>query len=396
MSSTGTSPTMRVAAEVDRLTRLGVEVVDLGAGEPDFPTPAHVKVAAIDAIQRNFTRYTANSGVHELKEAVVARMRADYDVAYAPHQVIITAGGKQALYHAAFALYGSGDEVITHAPGWPTLVEQIRLAGATPVVARTYPDDGFALHAERVLSAITPQTRAIVFNSPCNPTGALLSEETAAAVADAAAARGLWIVVDLCYEHLIYDTAAHNLPKVLTDRLRDRTILCGSVSKAYAMTGWRCGWMIGPADVIEAANTLQSHATSNVSSITQKAAVAALTGPREPVGRMLQEYRERRDRLCSWLSAEPRLKYVTPAGAFYLFVDISECLSLDGCRTSAEFVERLLEQKQVALTAGEAFDAPGFVRISYAAAPHRLKEGARRLLDFVAEETGSRDERDSR
>ena len=385
MSLVATSPTMKVAAEADRLRREGVDVVDLGAGEPDFPTPPHVKAAAVEAIERNFTRYTANAGVVELKQAVCDRMRLDYGVEFGTREVIITAGGKQALCNAATALYGPGDEVVTHSPGWPTIVEQIKLAGATPVIVRTHPEDGFALHPESVIGAFTPRTRAVVINSPCNPTGALVTEPALAAIADAAAAHGIWIVVDLCYEHLIYDPAPHNLPRVLVDRLRDRTVLCGSASKAYAMTGWRCGWMIAPPDVVEAANAVQSHSTSNVSSITQKAAIAALGGSREPVERMLKEYRERRDRLSEWLSAEPRLRYVRPAGAFYLFLDVSDCLSPDGLRTSAEFARTLLDEKYVALTAGEAFDAPGFVRISYAAAPHHLKEGAKRLLEFLAE-----------
>jgi len=383
MSTVATSPTMKVAAEAERLIREGFDVVDLGAGEPDFPTPAHVKQAAVEAIERNFTRYTPNSGVLELKQAVCARMAADYGVGYAPAQVIITAGGKQALYNAALALYGPGDEVITHAPGWPTLVEQIKLAGATPVVARTHAEDGFHLHAEAVTALMGPRTRAVVLNSPCNPTGALIAEEELARIAEEAAARDIWIVVDLCYERLIYERTPHNLPRVLDARLADRTVLCGSASKAYAMTGWRCGWMIAPADIVEAAGAVQSHSTSNVSSITQKAAIAALTGSSEPVERMLREYRERRDRLWDWLSVEPRLRCVKPAGAFYLFLDVSDCLSPDGVRTTEEFTRRLLEEQQVAITAGEAFDAPGFVRISYAAAPHRLKEGARRLLEFV-------------
>jgi len=385
MSLVATSPTMKVAAEAERLRRAGMDVVDLGAGEPDFPTPAHVKAAAVAAIDRNFTRYTTNAGVLELKQAVCERMRADYTVTLAPDEVIITAGGKQALSNAALAICQAGDEVVTHAPGWPTLVEQIRLAGATPVVARTHPDDGFALHAESVVGAFTPRTRAVVINSPCNPTGALVSEAAMAAIADAAAARGVWIIVDLCYEHLIYDPAPHNLPGVLFARMRDRTVLCGSASKAYAMTGWRCGWMIAAPDVVAAADALQSHQTSNVSSITQQAAIAALTGPRDAVERMRDEYRERRDRLMEWLAPEPRLQCVRPAGAFYLFLDVAECLSPDGLRTSADFAQALLDEKGVALTPGEAFDAPGFVRVSYAAAPHRLKEGARRLLEFVAE-----------
>jgi aspartate aminotransferase len=385
MADLAPSPTLAVTAEAERLRRAGIDVVDLGAGEPDFPTPTHVKTAAKDAISRNFTRYTANAGILELKQAVCDRTRLDYGVEYAPNEVIVTAGGKQALYNASLALLGPGDEVITHAPAWPTIPEQIKLAGATTVLVRTHAEDGFAIHAESIVGAISPRTRAIVINSPCNPTGALISEADMARVADAAAERGVWVVVDLCYERLIYDPAPHNLPKVLGDSMRDRTVLCGSASKAYAMTGWRIGWAMGPADLINACSTLQGHATSNVNSITQKAAIAALTGPQEAVTRMLDEYRERRDRLCTWLSVEPRLRFVKPAGAFYLFLDVSDFLSVDGLRTSAEFARDLLARKQVALTAGEAFDAPGFIRISYAAAPHRLKEGAKRLLEFVHE-----------
>lgn len=385
MAGLAPSATLAVMAEADRLRRAGIDVIDLGAGEPDFPTPKHVKNAARDAITCNFTRYTANAGILELKQAICDRTRLDYGVEYAPSEVIVTAGGKQALYNSALALLGPGDEVITHAPAWPTIPEQIKLAGAKAVLVRTHADDGFAIHAESILGALSPQTRAVVINSPCNPTGALISEGDMARVADAAAERGIWIIVDLCYERLIYDPTPHNLPKVLGEKMRDRTVLCGSASKAYAMTGWRCGWALGPADHIGACNTIQGHSTSNVNSITQKAAIAALTGQQEAVTRMLDEYRERRDRLCTWLSVEARLRYVKPAGAFYLFLDVSEFLSPDGIRTSADFTRELLARKHVALTAGEAFDAPGFIRISFAAAPHKLKEGARRLLEFVHE-----------
>jgi aspartate aminotransferase len=376
------SPTMKVAAEALRLKADGVDVIDLGAGEPDFPTPEHVANAAHAAIDAHFTKYTTNSGTDELKRAVCARYREDYGVEYAPAETIITAGGKQALYNAAMCLFGSGDEVITHLPGWPTLVEQIKLSDATPLIVRTQAEDGFRVRAEAILAAITPRTRGIVINSPGNPTGALIAEADMAAIADAAATRGIWILLDLCYEKLIYDGTPHNLPRILAERMRDHTVLCGSASKAYAMTGWRCGWALGPAPLIGACNALQSHSTSNVSSITQKAAVAALTGPQDCVTDMLDEYRRRRDQLCAWLSADPRLRLSTPAGAFYLFPDISELLSPDGLRTSAAFAQALLDRARVAVTPGEAFDAPGFLRISYAASLDQLQRGSERLLEF--------------
>ena len=374
---------MKVTATVDRLRREGVEVIDFGAGEPDFPTPAPVKAAAHDALDHDFTRYTPVAGIADLKRAICERYRLDYGVDYKENEVIVTAGGKQALYNTALVLFGPGDEVITHAPYWPTLTEQIKLAEATPVVARTYPEDGFAIRAKTMLDAVTARTKGIIVNSPCNPTGALISEAELTLLADAAAQKGFWIVLDLCYEKLIYDTVAHNLPKVLATRCRENAVLCGSSSKAYSMTGWRCGWAIGPQAVTAASVALQSHETSNVTSITQKAAVQALTGSQAPVTAMLDEYRTRRDQLHTWLSADTRLRCRKPAGAFYMFVDISDVLSPDGLRTSIDFADALLHEARVAVTPGEAFDAPGFIRISYATSMALLQEGSRRILEFV-------------
>jgi aspartate aminotransferase len=379
----GVSPTMKVAAEAMRLKAQGVDIVDLGAGEPDFPTPSHVSQAAKAAIDANFTKYTNSAGTEDLRRAVCARYLADYGVEYTPQEVIITAGGKQALYNAAMCLFGPGDEVITHMPGWPTLVEQIKLSDATPVIVRTHADDGFQLRARTILGAVTARTRGIVINSPGNPTGALISEEDLAAVADEAARRDIWILLDLCYEKLLYDPTPHNLPGVLVKRMRDRTVLCGSASKAYAMTGWRCGWAVGPAPLVSACNALQSHSTSNVCSITQKAAAAALNGPQDCVTTMLDEYRRRRDRMVEWLAAEPRLRLQKPAGAFYLFLDVSEFLSPDGLRTSADMAQALLDEARVAITPGEAFDSPGFLRLSYANSMEELKRGADRIIAFV-------------
>lgn len=386
----GVSPTMKVAAEALRLKAEGVDIVDLGAGEPDFPTPAHVSAAAHAAIDANFTKYTTNSGTDELKRAVCARYRTDYGVDYTPAETIITAGGKQALYNSVMCLFGNGDEVITHMPGWPTLVEQIKLADATPVIVRTHPENGFTPTADALLAAFTPRTRGVIINSPGNPTGALISEADLGRIADEAARRGVWILLDLCYEKLIYDVTPHNLPGVLSTRLRDHSVLCGSSSKAYAMTGWRCGWALAPAALVSACNALQSHSTSNVCSITQKAAVAALTGSQACVTDMLDEYRQRRDKLCEWLAAEPRMHVQKPQGAFYLFLDVSEFLSPDGIRTTAEFAQALLDESRVALTPGEAFDAPGFIRISYATSLGELQRGAERILQFVGSLEGRR------
>jgi aspartate aminotransferase len=295
MSRVQVSPTLKVAAEADRLRRAGVDVVDLGAGEPDFVTPDHVKDAAHLALDQNFTKYTPSAGVMELREAVAQRYRADYGVEFKAEEVIITAGAKQALYNTAMALFDPGDEVITTSPDWPSIPDQIKLADAKPVMVQTHMEDGFTIHAAPIIEAITPRTRAILVNSPCNPTGALISEREMATIADAASARGIWVIVDFTYEKLIYEPVKHNLIKVLFDRMRDKTVICSATSKAYAMTGWRCGWAIAPKAVIAQCNVVQGHSTSNINSITQKAAIAALTGPQDGVTTMLNEYRKRRD-----------------------------------------------------------------------------------------------------
>ena len=374
MQNLGMSPTMKGTMEADRLRRQGVKVIDLGAGEPDFPTPAHVTAAAHDAIDKQFTKYTANPGIMELREAVVARYKQDYGVSYQADEAIITAGGKQALFHAALALFGPGDEVITHVPGWPTIVEQVKLAGATPVVVRARPEDGFSLKASAFLDAVTPRTKAITHRALLGEGSARLLAEAQRAVVSAVADR---------YERLIYDAVPHNLPKIFGDAMRDRLILAGSASKAYAMTGWRCGWTLGPAEVVAACNALQSHSTSNVNSITQKAAIAALTGPQQCVGEMLDEYKRRRDQVLAWLGEEPRLRCCVPQGAFYVFPDISDFLSPDRIRTSIDFADGLLRDDHVVTTAGEAFDAPGYLRLSYAASLETLREGITRLIAFA-------------
>jgi aspartate aminotransferase len=384
MTRIAPSPTLRVAADADRLRRQGVDVVDLGAGEPDFPTPHHIKDAAHAALDANFTRYTPAAGVMELREAVCVRYQQDYGVTYRPEEVIITAGAKQALFNAAMALFEPGDEVITHAPYWPTIPEQVKLAGAAPVIVQTHAEDGFTIHAEPILDAITARTKGIIINSPCNPTGALISEDAITDIAEAAATHGLWVIADVTYEKLIYDGEPHNLVRLLAERVRDRAIICGAASKAYAMTGWRCGWALAPKALVSAFNAIQGHSTSNVSSITQKAAVAALTGPQDALEVMRAEYKRRRDAVWQWLTDDPRFTCLRPRGAFYLFPYAVDALAPAGVRTTQEFAEVLLEEAHVAVTAGEGFDAPGYLRLSYATSMEQLREGVTRIQEFIA------------
>jgi len=377
------SQTQEVTLAAQRLRKQGISVIDLGAGEPDFRTPPHIGQAGIDAIQAGFTKYTANAGIPELKEAVADRYLSDYNVRYGADETMICAGGKQALFNVAMALFDSGDEVITHAPVWPSIPEQIKLAGANPVLVRTYAEERFQVIAERILDAVTPRTRAIVLNSPSNPTGALIAENELELIVQETEKAGIWLVLDLCYERLLHDdTVAHNLPLVV-EKARDRAILIGSASKTYAMTGWRCGWLLGPQAIVSACGTIQSHATSNVSSITQRAVLAALCDEGSCVDEMRAAYRERRDRFVELLTEEPGIHVNLPSGAFYVFPDISAFLGTDTVRTSVDFARRLLEESHVAVTPGEAFDAPGYIRISYAASMEDLTVGAKRICEFA-------------
>jgi aspartate aminotransferase len=382
LESVSESATMKVAAEAERLRRAGHSVVDFSVGEPDFPTPEHIKAAGKDAIDANFTRYTAVAGIPELREAICERYKTDYGVAITPAEVLLTFGGKQALFNSALALFNEGDEVITHSPYWPTIPEQVKLVGAVPVIVETSWQDAFAVPAGKIIAAITPKTKAIIINSPANPTGALVDEATVAAIADAAAQRGIWIIVDLCYEHLIYEDVPHNLPKVLFDRHRDRTVLACSASKAYAMTGWRAGWTIAPAALTKKFNLIQGQTTSNINSITQRALIPALSQSQEPVDVMRAEFKKRRDSIHGWLTANPGIQCVKPKGAFYLFPNITGLLT-GTVSTSMDFAQQLLDAEKVVVTPGEAFDAPGYLRISYATSMQQLREGADRILRFA-------------
>lgn len=377
------SATMAVAAEAARLRRVGEDIVDLSAGEPDFPTPAHVKAAARDAIGADFTRYTSSRGIPELGEAIAAWYRGEYGVDVERDEVLVTAGGKQALFNAVLALLDPGDEVVTHAPYWPTIPEQIRLAGGAPVIVPTLADEGFVPRGGALVAAMTARTRAVILNSPGNPTGALMTEADVALVADAAAARDIWVIADLCYERLIHDAVPHNLPGVLFERHRAGTVLAGSTSKTYAMTGWRCGWTIAPRVLTDAMNVVQGQTTSHVTSITQKAALAALEGPGESVERMRDEYRARRNQLHGWLTAHPAIQCIRPSGAFYLFPDVSALLSPHGVASADALARALVLEERVVVTPGEVFGTPGHVRLSYAASREQLREGATRILRFA-------------
>ena len=373
---------MKVMIAAARLKAQGLDVVDLGAGEPDFNTPENVKQAARRAIDRNFTRYTAATGVPELKDAIVERYRRDFGVERGRDEVVATVGGKQSIFNLLLALVDPGDEVIIPAPYWVTFPQVVRLCGGIPVIADTAPERGFEVTAELVGRHLNRRTKVVILNSPCNPTGAVIPWEEFLRICALAAEAGAYVLSDECYQRFLYDGLAPYSAAAVPAELRARVVVSGSLSKTYAMTGWRIGYTIATAELAAAVGKIQGHETSNPTSIAQAAAIEALTGPQEPVAEMVREYARRRDYLVPALGALPGIRCHKPRGAFYVFPDISAWLGA-GLETSDEFCARLLEAQRVAVTPGSGFGSEGFIRISYAASGRALEEGVRRLGEFL-------------
>ncbi|MGC8793771.1 MAG: pyridoxal phosphate-dependent aminotransferase [Bryobacteraceae bacterium] len=376
------SRTMEVAGKAEQLRRQGVDVVDLGAGEPDFPTPDHIKQAAVEAIRSDFTRYTAAAGTAELRQAICERHAADFGTNYAPSQCVVTCGGKHAVFNFIETLVSLGDEVIIPAPYWVTYRDAVLFAGGRPVFLPTSFASGFQVRASAVEELVGPATRMLILNFPNNPTGALLDPAEAARLVELANGRGFWILADECYASLVYEGRPFSIASL--PGASRCVLVAGSVSKAYAMTGWRIGYGLGPEPVIQACIRLQSHSTSNPNSIAQKAALAALQGPQDCISTMLAEYRERRDYTIGRLRKMPGMRVHVPAGAFYAFPDISALVRSGAVASSGEFTERLLEEARVACVPGEAFGAEGHLRISLAASRRELERGLDRMEEFIA------------
>lgn len=376
------SRTMEVAARAEQLRRDGADVVDLSVGEPDFPTPEHVKRAAIQAIQEDFTRYTPAAGIPELREAVCWRHAADFGTRYGVRQSMITSGGKHAVFNFIETLVNPGDEVIIPAPYWVTYRDAVLLAGGRAVILPAAPQDGFALRADEVRKHVSPATRMLILNFPNNPSGALLDPGEAARLVELAAERGFWILSDECYASLVYEGAPFSIASL--PGASEAVLVAGSLSKAYAMTGWRIGYGLAPAHVIEGCVRLQSHSTSNPNSVAQKAALAALCGPQDCVAAMREEYRWRRNYVIARLRAMPGVTVHSPGGAFYAFAGIEAWLEDGRLPSSAAFAERLLEEVRVACVPGEAFGVGGYLRLSFAASRQALEEGLDRIERFLA------------
>ena len=384
------SATLAVDAKAKALKAAGEPVIGFGAGEPDFPTPASIVEAAIEAARTpRFHKYTPAAGLPELREAVALKTKRDsaYDVTAS--QVLITNGGKHAVYNAFTTLLDPGDEVIVPAPYWTTYPEPIRLAGGVPVVLPTDVGSGFKVTVDQLEAALTPQTKVLLFVSPSNPTGAVYPRDEVEAIGRWAAEKGVWVLTDEIYEHLTYGDHSFTSMAAVVPELADRCIVVNGVAKTYAMTGWRVGWMIGPTDVVKAAANLQSHATSNVANVSQAAALAAVSGDLSAVAEMRAAFERRGRTMYSMLSGVQGVTLLEPQGAFYAFPNLTGHLgrTIRGRKveTTLDLCAVLLDEGKVAIVPGEAFDAPGYARLSFALGDDDLGEGCQRIGDLLSE-----------
>lgn len=390
IGSIAPSATLAVDARAKELKAAGRPVIGFGAGEPDFPTPGYIVEAAVAAAQdpKNH-RYTAAAGLPELREAVAAKTARDSGVALDSQHVLITNGGKQAVYNTFASLLDPGDEVIVPAPFWTTYPEAVRLAGGVPVEVFAGPEQGYKVTVDQLEEAVTAKTKVLLFVSPSNPTGAVYSPEETEAVGRWALDRGLWVVTDEIYEHLTYDGVPFTSIVKAVPELAEQAVILNGVAKTYAMTGWRVGWMAGPLDVIKAATNLQSHATSNVSNVSQRAALAAVSGPLDAVDEMKVAFDRRRKAMVQAMNAVPGFECPTPEGAFYAYVDVRGALGREirgvTPATSAELAALILNEAEVAVVPGEAFGPSGYLRLSYALGDDDLAEGAERIRALLSE-----------
>jgi len=381
------SPTLGITAKAKKMQAEGIHVIGFGAGEPDFDTPLHIKDAAKDAIDKGVTKYTPASGTQELKEAICQKFKKDNGLDYSPEEVIVSCGAKHSLFNVIFTLCDEGDEVILPSPYWVSYPEMIKVAGAAPVLLETTPKNHFKITAAQLEKAITPRTKLFILNSPSNPTGMVYSKEELKALSEVLVRRNIHCVSDEIYEKLIYDGAGHTSIASLGPEIKKRTLVVNGVSKAYSMTGWRIGYAAGPKEIIQVMSNLQDHSTSNPTSISQVAAVEAISGIQNDLEKMAGEFRRRRDYLVDRVNAIRGLSVMKPQGAFYCFVDISGLLgkSFKGksIKTSLELTDVLLNEVRVAVIPGSVFGDDRFIRLSYAMSMENIKEGLDRMEAFA-------------
>ncbi len=381
------SPTLATAAKAKAMKMQGIDVVDFGVGEPDFDTPENVKQAGIRAIQSGFTKYTPAGGTDELKEAVIEKFKKDNDLAYEKSQVLISCGAKHSLYNIAEALFDPGDEIIIPSPYWVSYPDQVLLNDATPVIVETTEAEGFKLSAQKLEKAITKKTKALVLNSPSNPTGLAYDRKTLEEIAEIAVKHKIYVISDEIYEKLLYDGFTHFSIASFGQAIKDLTIVVNGVSKSHAMTGWRIGYAAGPKDVITAMANIQSQSTSNPCSISQKAALEALRGPQDFIKTMNVEFDKRRKYMVEQLNKIPGISCLMPVGAFYAFPNVARLYgrSILGktMKNSSDLATYLLEEAKVALVSGDAFGADQYIRLSYATSMENIQKGLNRIAKAV-------------
>ena len=376
------SPTIAISSKAAALRAAGVDVIDFSAGEPDFPTPENIKLKGIEAIHANFTKYTPTAGIKKLRESVAERYSKKYNCAIAAEEVILTNGGKQALFNLMCCLVQDGDEVLIPEPYWVTFPDQVRVMGGRPVFVPADPERGFAIDIDEVEKRITPLTKVLILNSPSNPSGAVISRDVLSGLVDLCEQRGICLVFDECYDCFVFPPYEHSSPMHFFPRGRANTFVVNTFSKVYSMTGWRLGFAIGPKEVISACDRLQSHTTSNPSSISQMAGLEALFGDQSSIDVMFAEYQKRRSFVMQSLAAMPGIRCNEPQGAFYVFPDIRAHLN-PSMPDSVSFCKTLLEENHVAVVPGSAFGVEGYFRISYATSMEKLKEGCSRIHEFL-------------
>ncbi len=384
--SIGASPTLALDAKTKQLIREGVDVISFGVGEPDFDTPDHIKDAAIEAINAGFTKYTPASGIIELREAICAKFKKDNNLDYKPENVLVSSGAKHSIYNAVQVLCDEGDEVIIPAPYWVSYPEMVHLAGGRPVILPSGIETGFRVTAEQLEEAITPRTSLMILNTPSNPTGAIYTREELEKIAGVCVKHNVAVISDEIYEKLIYE-GEHVAFAAVSPEAKEITVTVNGVSKAYSMTGWRIGYAGGPAGVIRAMSNLQSHATSNAASISQKAALEGLAGPQEPLEAMRVEFKKRRDYMVERLNEMPGFKCLTPPGAFYVYPDITWLIGkkLAGKQVTSDsaLADILLDDARIAVVPGTAFGTEGNLRFSYATSMDKIQEGLNRLAEVL-------------
>jgi aspartate aminotransferase len=382
------SPTLAITAKAKAMRAQGIDVISFGAGEPDFDTPQHIKDAAIAALQEGFTKYTPVGGIDELKEAICKKLQRENRVQYQKENILVSCGGKHSFYNMAQAFIDEGDEVIIPAPYWVSYPPMVELAGGKPVIVTTSEEEGFKLTPDALEKAITPKAKALVINSPSNPTGSAYTRKELEELTEVALRHKIFIISDEIYEKIVYDGFEHVSIASLSDEVKELTIILNGVSKTYSMTGWRIGYTAGPKELIVAMNNIQSQSTSNPTSFAQKGALDALQGSQAEVSVMVEEYQRRRDLICKGLTAITGISCYKPQGAFYVFPNVGAYLGKEykGERIAdtSQLTSYLLDEARVAVVPGVEFGAEGFLRLSYPIAPEVIMEGIARIKEALA------------